>query len=107
MKKAIAIIILGLVLSSNAHASWTYLQYQKIYLENKKLAQTYLWGLQTGYRFGQVAAGSNYCLPENLQLNLQNVEDIVDEQAKKMNNADNEWVAMILHLEMLSTFPCN
>ena len=71
MKKAIGIIVLSFLLSSNAHASWAY-----------------LWGFQTGYRFGQVAVGSNYCLPENLQLNLQNVEDIVDEQAKKMNNPE-------------------
>ena len=91
MKKLLALIVLGLLLSSNAHASWTYLQYKKIYIENKKLAQTYLWGVMTGYRVANAALPENqqhYCIPENFKLTLQNVENIVEEASKKIDDPD-------------------
>ena len=108
MKKLLAILVLGLLLSSNAYAdNWTYLFYKQKYVEDRTAAKAYLWGLQTGYRVGQQAAGAkSYCMPENFSLTLENVENIIDDQAKRMNNADGEWLPIIFHLGMVHTFPC-
>ena len=109
MKKFLAILVLGLLWCSNAYAGWTYLKYKEVYLENRNSAQSYLWGVMTGYRVANAALPENqkhYCIPENFKLTLQNVEDIVEEAAKKIDEPDTQWIAIIYHWGMQDTFPC-
>ena len=108
MKKLLGILVLSLLWCNVVQAqNWTYGFYKQKYVEDRTVAKSYLWGLATGYRVGQQATGStSYCMPENFKLTLQNVEDIVDDQAQRMGNADKEWLPIIFHMGVVYTFPC-
>ena len=65
MKKLLGIMVLIFFWCSNAYAGWTYSQYKEVYLKDKNRAQTYLWGVMTGYRVANSVLNENdkiYCI---------------------------------------------
>jgi hypothetical protein len=101
-------------LTSNANAAGILLKdYKSPKNEDEKaLLEMYLDSVKDGAQFLNAIARRQgqrpeFCLPENLALTVDQAEDIMMREAKKMTDPDDLPVALVLIHGLKDTFPCD
>jgi hypothetical protein len=78
----------------------------------KALLEMYLDGVKDGAQFLNAVARREgqkpeFCLPKDLALTVDQAEDIVMREAKKMSGPDDLPLALVLINGLKDTFPCD
>ena len=110
-KAVIALILFGL--SSSANAITVILKdYKAATSDEKAFYYLYLDGVREGVIELNVVLEEKrqqllFCLPEKLELTIEQVEDIMMRQAEKITDPDQLPIGLILAQGLQNTFPCD
>ena len=110
-KAVIALILFGLSSSTNA-ITVIFKDYKAATSDEKAFYYLYLDGVREGVIELNVVLEEKrqqllFCLPEKLELTIEQVEDIMMRQAEKITDPDQLPIGLILAQGLQNTFPCD
>ena len=110
-KAVIALILFALNSSANA-MTILFKDYKAAKSDEKALYYLYLDGVREGIIELNVVLKEKkqqplFCLPEKLELTIEQAEDIMMRQAEKITDPDQLPIGLILAQGLQNTFPCH